>query len=177
MSQKAYACFVFNTKTRRVEGWEVYSEPGDLITCMGHRVHATIMEAEGVDYEDARAKVVEAMSLHLRGIPPGERIVAVDADQDAKAVASALALAEQISWMVGLLQATADEDHAKNFASIVIGGVKSPWDRATLTLHRPGGVAPEEAVAQLQATLAERDHTIASLQARIVELSETDPGR
>jgi hypothetical protein len=177
MNRTAYACLVFNTKTRRVEGWSTYSEPGDLITCMGNRVFATLTSAEGVDFEDARDKVIEAMRLLMPDIPPDERIVAVDAAHEAKLVDQAMAVSSQISWMLGLLRATADEDRADNFASITIGGVKAPWDRATLTLHRPGGVSPEEAVLQLQKTVAERDHTIAALEARIVELSETDPGR
>lgn len=175
--RKAYACFVFNAKTRRVEGWEVYSEPGELITCMGDRVHATIMEAHGEDFDEAERRVVAAMSVRMPGVPRGERLVAVDEHQDAAEVAEAMKVAATMSWLLGLVKANADEGGTKNFASVFIGGMRAPWDRATLTLHRPGGLSPEEAVAELQGQLADRDRTIAALEARVVELSEAERGR
>lgn len=177
MNRTAYACLVFNVKTRRVEGWSIYSAPGDQITCLGERVCATIMSAEGDDYEDARRIVERAMEQWLPGIPPDERIVAVDSEQEAKMVRQAMQVSRDVAWMLRLISSSADEEHANNFASVTIGGLHAPWDRATLTLHRPGGKAPEEVVQELMDANAALERKVAALEAHIVEMSETDPGR
>lgn len=72
--RQAHACFLFDANKKRLLCWDVYSEPGWMLTNHSGHVFASIAVAEAETYDQAEAMVTKAVT-DLLGVPRREPIL------------------------------------------------------------------------------------------------------
>ena len=82
------------------------------------------------------------------------------AADDAPIEKQAMLLYECIQAGLGALRVSADVTSAKNYVEFGFGGMTLPFDRAAITLIRPGGKTPHELLFASQAEVAALRKTI-----------------
>jgi hypothetical protein len=69
--RQAYACFLFDTNKRKLLGWDVFSEPGIMLTNHSGHVFATIAQSEAATYDEAEAMVTRTVGDLMPGLARG----------------------------------------------------------------------------------------------------------
>lgn len=91
----------------------------------------------------------------------------VDAATSWERLQSAVATYELGGTVLGMLTASVDDGAPRNFVKIEVGGTRFPFDRAEVTLMRPGGKTPHDLLVEEQAAGRRLSFRNAALETQI----------